>query len=243
MNLIIDIGNTKIKVALFKGDSIYWNGFLAPKEILIGLEKIAKRHKIDQGIIASVRVISENELLEIAQLFPILQLNSTTKLPFQNEYSTSNTLGVDRLAVIASAVHKYPNQNVLVIDAGTCITYDFIGADKIYRGGAISPGLTMRYKAMHTFTEKLPLLSPKKTNGLIGNSTEDSMHSGVVNGVIAEIIGIIDAYKLEYEKLTPILTGGDTYFLAKRLKNGIFATPNFLLEGLNTILTYNSKND
>ena len=96
---------------------------------------------------------------------------------------------------------------------------------------------------MHTFTEKLPLLSPKKTNGLIGNSTEDSMHSGVVNGVIAEIIGIIDAYKLEYEKLTPILTGGDTYFLAKRLKNGIFATPNFLLEGLNTILTYNSKND
>ena len=165
MNLIIDIGNTKIKVALFKGDSIYWNGFSAPKEILIGLERIAKRHKIDQGIIASVRVISENELLEIAQLFPILQLNSTTKLPFQNEYSTSNTLGVDRLAVIASAVHKYPNQNVLVIDAGTCITYDFIGADKIYRGGAISPGLTMRYRLCIPLQKNYHYCHPRRRTG------------------------------------------------------------------------------
>lgn len=243
MNLIIDVGNTKIKVALFKGDSIFFESSFTSEEILNEIEKILKKFKIDQGILSSVGSMSENDLMAIEKLVPLIRLNAETNLPFKNEYSTPHTLGMDRIAVMAAAVNQYPNQNVLVIDAGTCITYDFMGKDKIYRGGTISPGLNMRYRALNSFTEKLPLLSLEEPNSLIGNSTQNAIHGGVVNGVIAEITGIIDAYKLEYEKLTPILTGGDTKFLAKRLKNGIFATPNFLLEGLNTILTYNSKND
>jgi type III pantothenate kinase len=141
--------------------------------------------------------------------------------------------------LVAAAVFKFPNTDVLIIDAGTCITYDFVDAEACYHGGAISPGIKMRYKSLHTFTENLPLLEPDNMNQLIGNSTETSIHSGVINGVINEIDSIIGQYRKKNKDLTVVLTGGDVNFLANKLKNGIFANPNFLIEGLNEILIHN----
>ena len=128
---------------------------------------------------------------------------------------------------------------MLVIDAGSCITYDFVNDKAVYPGGAISPGIEMRYKAVHQYTANLPLLSKRDDIPLIGDSTENAIHLGILNGVICEIEGIIEQYRLKNIKLTVVLTGGDTNFLAKNLKSSIFATPNFLLEGLNSILIHN----
>ena len=172
-----------------------------------------------------------------------MRLNHESELPFENGYATPTTLGVDRIALAAASVYKFSDKNVLVIDAGTCITYDFIDKKRVYYGGAIAPGIEMRYKSLYTFTDKLPLLDVTYPKQLIGDSTEESMHSGIVNGVLMEIEGAIERYKEKNEELTVVLTGGDTNFLAKRLKNSIFANPNFLLEGLNNILNYNLEND
>ena len=146
---------------------------------------------------------------------------------------------MDRIALVAAAVSKYQNQNVLIIDAGTCITFDFVNSSKNYLGGAISPGIEMRYKSLNKFTKKLPLLMREEAANLIGTSTETCIHSGVINGVISEIDSIIAKYRKKNKDLTVVLTGGDANFLSNRLKNGIFANPFFLLEGLNTILTFN----
>ena len=173
------------------------------------------------------------------QRYAVFYLNHETKIPFLNKYATPETLGVDRIALISAAAKQYPQQNVLVIDAGTCITYDFLSAENEYLGGAISPGIAMRYKSLHTFTEKLPLLDANNPKILTGNSTTASIHSGVVNGVLYEIDGIISEYRKNYNNLTVILTGGDTHFLRDSIKNDIFANSNFLLEGLNHILEYN----
>ena len=146
---------------------------------------------------------------------------------------------MDRIALASAATHLYPNKNMLVIDAGTCITYDFISSEKEYIGGSISPGISLRYKSLHTFTDKLPLLEANNSKLLTGNNTATSIHTGVVNGVLYEIDGFIEAYKNNYENLTVILTGGDAHFLRDTIKNDIFANSNFLLEGLNHILEYN----
>ncbi len=243
MNLVIDVGNTRIKVALYKETALRYETIFLKKRIISEIKKIKKEFEIDNAIISSVASLSMTSLDKIKNLFPLLQLGYKTKIPFKNKYKTLKTLGVDRIALVVAAVECYPNQNVLVIDAGTCITYDFVDENGIYSGGAIAPGVEMRYKALHTFTANLPLLKSVYPNNLIGDSTKNAIHSGVVNGILFEIKGIIEQYKQENENLTIVLTGGDTNFLAKRLKNGIFAKPNFLLEGLNTILNYNLKND
>jgi type III pantothenate kinase len=161
--------------------------------------------------------------------------------PFHNLYQTPKTLGIDRMVLASGAVLKYPNQNRLIIDAGTCITYDFIDENDNYHGGAISPGMHLRYKSLNNFTANLPLLDIDDFNNqmdleinpnLIGNSTQNSIHSGVINGLVFEIDGFIDQYQQQYSNFIIILTGGDAEFLAKRLKNTIFANSNFLLESL-----------
>ena len=147
---------------------------------------------------------------------------------------------MDRIALVAAAVTNFPEKNTLIIDAGTCITYDFINFKGVYKGGSISPGLEMRYKALNIFTENLPLLGLNDDfDEFIGTSTETSIHSGVQHGMINEIKGVIEQYRKKNKDLTIVLTGGDVNFLSNRLKNGIFANPNFLIEGLNTILTHN----
>ena len=243
MNLVIDVGNTRVKVALFEGAKLCYDTVFLKRRIISELKKIKKEFNVDNAIISSVASLSKSSLDKIKNLFPLVQLDYKTKIPFSNEYKTPKTLGVDRIALIAAVVKDYPKKNVLVIDAGTCITYDFVNKKGVYSGGAIAPGIEMRYKALHVFTANLPLLRAEYPDSIIGNSTKNSIHSGVVNGVLSEIDGIIERYKQQNKNLTIVLTGGDTNFLSKRLKNGIFANPIFLLEGLNIILNYNLKND
>lgn len=239
MNLIIDVGNTRIKTAVFDDSKMIHNESLTNDSFVSEAKKIIKKYKCTSAIISSVGSVNKSQIDELRAEISLIELDYNTKVPFLNKYTTPKTLGVDRIALVSSAISTYPNKNVLIIDAGTCITYDFVNNEGNYYGGAISPGLQMRYKALNVFTEKLPLLEPSEKFELLGNSTETSIHSGIINGVINEIDGIIKQYRKKNTDLTVVLTGGDVNFLSNRLKNGIFANPNFLLEGLNTILTYN----
>lgn len=239
MNLIIDIGNTRVKAAVFEGDTLVCSVVFDKKRIISEVKKITKKNTISKGIISSVASITPKKLLKLQSLMPFLVVSSTIKLPFKNLYKTPKTLGVDRIGLVVSAVKKYTNNNVLVIDAGTCITYDFVNEKSEYLGGAISPGIKMRFQSLHEFTSKLPLLKKTTLHNFTGENTNESINSGVVNGVIKELEGVILDYQEKYINLTVVLTGGDTNFLAKQLKSSIFANPNFLLEGLNELLIFN----
>ena len=152
MNLVIDVGNTRVKVALYKESKLCYETIFLKKRIISELKKIVKGFVIDRAIISSVASISNSAMNKIENLVPLLKLDYKTKVPFKNKYKTPRTLGVDRIALVASAVVGFPNKNVLIIDAGTCIKYDFVDVNGIYSGGAIAPGIVMRYKALHTFT-------------------------------------------------------------------------------------------
>jgi len=216
MNLIVDAGNTMTKFALFQLNEIQeqWicESQLLPKKI----QEFQYFFKdVEKVMVSSVGIV-----------------------PFKNEYSTPKTLGVDRIALVSAAVSEFPNQNCLVIDAGTCITYDFLNDNKVYLGGGIAPGLQLRYKSLPNYTANLPLLTPKLPDTIVGDSTENAIHVGISLGLICEIDGIIQEFSNTYESLVVILTGGDANFLSKRLKSGIFVDLNFLIKGLNTILEY-----
>ena len=241
MNLIIDVGNTRVKVAVFEQDTIIVQAVFDKEEIVFEVKKIILKYNISQGIISAVATLSEEKLQELHQILNLLELNHQTKVPFINKYTTPSTLGVDRIALVSGGVKRFPNKNVLIIDAGTCITYDFVNQEGVYLGGAISPGIRIRYKALHDYTSKLPLLKTENPSNYIGNDTNNSIHSGVVNGIAREIEGVIHQYKEQFLNLTVVLTGGDTNFLSKQFKNSIFANPNFLLEGLQSILIFNNK--
>ncbi|AUC16059.1 pantothenate kinase [Tenacibaculum sp. SZ-18] len=242
MNLIIDVGNTRVKAALYEKDSLKELVVFQKNEIVSELKKILKKSKISSSIVSSVATLSDENLKELHKFLNLMELNYETKVPFINRYKSPTTLGVDRIALAAYAALQYPKRNVLVIDAGTCITFDFINKG-IYVGGAISPGLKMRYRSLNNYTSKLPLLETKEPDDFVGDNTNNCIHSGVVNGVVNEIDGVINQYKTKYQDLTVVLTGGDTNFLAKQLKNHIFANPNLVLEGLHKILIYNRADD
>ncbi len=239
MNLVIDVGNTLVKTAVFNKNSLLKKDTFPKKELINSLKEILNKHTISHSILSSVGEINNSDLQDIKILLDPVILDQNTKIPFKNLYKTPKTLGVDRIALVAAAVSDYPNEHVLVIDAGSCITYDFVDKNGEYYGGAISPGIEMRYKSLHSYTANLPKLSLINKIPAIGNSTENSIHIGVLNGIIQEIEGTIAQFKARNQKLTVVLTGGDTIFLAKNLKSTIFANPNFLLEGLNSILLYN----
>ena len=239
MNLVVDAGNTAVKIGVFDKDELIFQNKLAAKDLQEQLKMLFDAYAIEHTIVSSVSTLDKREVKFIKTQSQLLWLDASTKVPFTNRYQTPKTLGVDRLALTAAAVGEFPKQHVLVIDTGTCITYDFKNANEEYLGGAISPGMQMRYNAMHNQTANLPLLEPKAIDDFVGDSTEEAMHVGVVEGVLGEISGMISKYQVKYEHLTVILTGGDAPFLAKRLKNTIFAVPNFLLQGMNYILEYN----
>lgn len=241
MNLVIDIGNTKIKVAVFELDNSELCEVFDEHHFLERLKEIIKTYKISQCILSSVKKTKQEYIDELQKIPIFIQLDGDTKVPFKNLYKTPHTLGVDRIALVAASVSLYPNRNCLVIDAGTCITYDFINSNNEYIGGSISPGIDMRYKSLHNYTSKLPELTKNSEFQLTGTSTSTSIHSGVINGIVNEIEGIIGQYQQDFRDLTVVLTGGDTKFLSKQLKNGIFANQNFLLHGLNKILTFNNQ--
>jgi len=240
MNLIIDAGNTSVKLAVFdKGELIFCqkadHGKIAER-----VKNICEQYpKISHGIVSSVGNL-DHKVIAVANIFcNVHELTPESKTPYKNSYASPQTLGVDRMALATAAFYHNQKGNTLVVDAGTCITYDMVNDYGEYLGGAISPGLRMRYKALSAQTARLPLLVPETPFDLIGNTTENSMHSGVVNGVCYEIDGVIGDYRTRFRDLTVILTGGDASFLSKRLKNTIFADSKFLLKGLNYLLEYN----
>ncbi|PQJ75990.1 type III pantothenate kinase [Polaribacter gangjinensis] len=241
MNLAIDVGNSRVKAAVFLDDKLIELFVFQSTKIISEIKNIKNKFDISDAIISNVAAISDVKFLKIQHIVPITKVSSTIHTPFFNKYKTPNTLGADRIALVAAAVKNFPQQNVLVIDAGTCITFDFVDENANYFGGAISPGIEMRFKSLHFYTSKLPLLEKSTLDNFIGQNTQESINSGVVNGVIQEIDGVIEQYKRKYQHLTIVLTGGDTNFLSKQLKSSIFANQNFLLEGLNELLIFNKN--
>ena len=239
MILAVDIGNSRIKCAVFENNNLIelftFDANELQKNFLFILEKYTK---IQVLVVASVGKVDVDAFSFLENRLKIEWITNQTLFPFENKYATPATLGIDRMVLVAGAVLQFPNQNCLIIDAGTCITYDIVNSQQHYLGGAISLGIRLRYKALHNYTAKLPLLETKYPEHYIGNSTFESLHSGVVNGLLFEIQGYIDRFELDYSNFTIILTGGDALFLAKRLKNTIFANSNFLLESLNQIFQY-----
>lgn len=236
--LVMDFGNTLTKVAVFSGYDLLEQ---FSTEVLGADQLSALRGKyvITHAIYAAVIDINSDIKHYLEKHFETIRLDHNTPIPVKNCYETPETLGSDRLAMVAAAMHMYPNQNCLVIGAGTCITYDFIDANGHYLGGAISPGIMMRLKALHTFTSKLPLVSIEKKATLTGTTTAGSIRSGVLNGSISEIDGIINRYRANYKEMQVIITGGDMNYFHKRLKSSIFAASNLVLTGLNVILKFN----
>ncbi len=239
MNLVIDKGNTLIKVYIFNGDKIVARAKFESLDVFL-LDKIFKEYAIDASIYSHVGNSDEENVAFLSAHSEFISFNYLTSLPFTNKYSSPNTLGLDRLASVCAAYQLFPNSPVLCIDMGTCITYDFINQKAEYLGGGISPGVQMRFKALNTFTAQLPLIQPDaRKPSLIGDSTENSIKSGVVNGVIQEILGIIGAYEYQFPRLQILMCGGDLAFFDTQVKNSIFARPDLVAEGLNTILHYN----
>lgn len=240
MNLILDVGNSFVKLAVFQQDEMLQKWIVEKGELQIKIEEILSENpKIDKMIFSSVADASFALPKNQRKSVQVLVLGPETPLPFRNCYATPTTLGNDRKALIAGAAKRFKGENVLVIDAGTCLTFDFKNEQEEYLGGAISPGLNMRFKAVHTFTANLPLVEINEIPQLTGNTTENCIASGVYNGMLKEIDGIIESYKSEYQDVQIIFTGGDAHFLSMRLKNSIFANSNILLEGLNYILEFN----
>ncbi len=243
MNLIVDIGNTGIKLAVFneKNKLIYFTT-VERSCIFDKLDHIIHDLKPAYALISCVGepVNPLDEYLNKKNI-RFFHLSYKLKLPFKIAYKTPATIGADRLGLVAGALLYKQNTHQLIIDAGTCVTYDFVDKDNIYRGGAISPGLQLRYKALNNYTANLPLLSiPKNHVPLIGTDTTTSIQSGVIRGLANEIEGFIVKYNLKYTPLTVYLTGGDEKLLDSYIKNKIFVNSKFLLlEGMNHILNLN----
>lgn len=244
MIIAIDVGNTRIKAAVFEASTNLESYVFSKTEIGENIKNILKKYKkVTHLVVSSVSDIEKQSFFEFESLVNIHFVSHDDSFPFVNHYKTPRTLGIDRMVLASGATLQFPNQNRLVIDAGTCVTYDFIDESNNYLGGAISPGLQLRYTALHNFTAKLPLLELENPEYFVGKSTSESIHSGVVNGLVYEMDGFIDEYKALHPNFIIILTGGDAVFLAKRLKNTIFANSNFLLESLNQIFQYKIEND
>ena len=239
MKLILDFGNTLQKAVIYENErQIHFESFsnISIQNIKTLKEKFPA---LKSAILSSVI----NESAEISEYLRnnlyYVELTSKTPLPIINKYQTPESLGKDRLAAAVAANHMHPGKNVLVIDAGSCITYDLVNNKSEYLGGSISPGIDMRFRALNTFTGKLPLVSSRDIIPLTGQDTGTSVASGVLNGIVEEMKGIIDAYRTKYPGLMVILSGGDMKYFDKCLKNNIFAVSNIVIAGLNIILDFN----
>lgn len=239
MNLIIDKGNTFTKVFIFKDEKIIARAKFESLDVFL-LDKIFKEYSIESSIYSHVGNKEEESIAYLNAHSHFIPFNFTTELPIVNKYASPETLGLDRLAGACAANSIFPNTNVLCIDMGTCITFDFLNEEGEYMGGGISPGINMRFKALHTFTAQLPLIQAEgRMPKLIGDTTDQSIKSGVMNGTVQEIVGIISLYQQNYKGLQVLMCGGDLAFFDTQLKNSIFARPDLVAEGLNSILQYN----
>jgi len=228
---MIDIGNTKTKYAYFVGDSIKEKGVCRLEDLSKIISDYSEKGK--NIMLSSVKPIPDSFLSkQINKRGELIVLSSELEMPFKTQYQTPKTLGADRLALVAGAVFVFSNKPVLIIDVGTCITVDFVDDKKKHLGGSISPGLQMRLKALSDQTSALPSVMLSEPHDLIGDSTEESILSGVVNGALKELDGTIDAYKKRYPDIKVVITGGDLGFFDKKLKNSIFADEDILLKGM-----------
>ncbi|MDO4163495.1 MAG: type III pantothenate kinase [Bacteroides sp.] len=239
MNLVIDIGNTVAKLAVFEEGELL-EVVYDDNTTLEQLPTLCARHACDCGIVATVIDLSEQAAGQLARLdFPLLRLDAHTPLPIENLYETPETLGYDRIAAVVGAYDRFPGHDLLVIDAGTCITYEWLDATGRYQGGNISPGLQMRFKALHQFTGKLPAVEAEGRRLPLGKDTDTAIRAGVLKGIEYEIKGYIEAMRQKYPTLLVFLTGGDDFSFDTKLKSIIFADRFLVLRGLNRILDYN----
>lgn len=235
--LIIDAGNTHLKLALFQEDKLILTHRFDQFDTNT-IQSFIAQHPISDSLIASVR--SERDTEELIKLLPNCKNITDLRIPLIIDYDNKNTLGVDRMAN-AVAISNKINGNKLAIDIGTCIKFDFVDHANIYQGGSISPGINLRYKAMNDYTGALPLLNLRSSTQLLGKSTTACMHSGVINGIKGELDYFIQQYEANYPDLTIFMTGGDAKYFDYSSKNNIFALENLTLEGLYLILKANAK--
>lgn len=260
MNLVIDIGNTLAKTAIFNENDLSSFSSFEKFSVDVLKELLAKNSSVKNVILSSVVEHDKNISEYLRSEFNFIELTHTTTIPIENIYQSPETLGNDRLAAAVGANYLFRNQHVLSIDAGTCIKYDFVNAKNQYLGGGISPGIEMRFKALNQFTDKLPLLNyassltllpqekgTKYFDKLIGENSEESILSGVMNGVTEEVKGIIKRYEQQYPEVKVVFTGGYLKFFEKTFNIGsnenssIFADSFLVLKGLNQILEFNEK--
>jgi len=241
LNLIVDSGNTLTKISLFDGYTLV-NSWVTDSPASFPMEKIISENKIGYSIISDVTGRIDGLVENIKATLPVLLMTSKIPVPIKITYNTPETLGTDRIAGAVYANHFFPGVDTLVIQAGTCITYDVVLRNGEFTGGLITPGVEMRFKSMNTFTAKLPLVKKQEIEYITGTDTQQAILSGVNNGCLAETDGIIDRYRALFPGLVVIFGGGDTFFFDKRLKNRIFATANLVTCGLNIILEHNKIN-
>ncbi|MFY0591572.1 type III pantothenate kinase [Roseivirga sp.] len=236
MNLVIDFGNTNIKCGVFDNDLLKLSETFQDTESVRAFINDRIYYKIG---VCSVSQSAEDIKEKIPELESALFLNHNTKTPLQVDYETPHTLGMDRLAAAVGAHAIFPDVPLMVIDIGTCITYDFISEDAVYQGGIISPGVELRYKSMNDYTKNLPLLKDLDSHSFIGKSTRQSMNSGVINGITAEIQSHISQLLLNNAGLKVIMTGGGSKTFESKIKSDIFVSLEIVLVGLNRVLEYN----
>lgn len=239
--LCIDWGNTLVKAAIFNGeDKIVKSYQFEDGNAIDSLTGIISEHQPQAAIFSSVaRHAADVETHVRDQVQHFLKLDQHTMLPVMNAYSSPETLGVDRLAIAVGAQAAFPNTNVLAVSLGTCVTYNFVQKNRAFRGGAISPGLNMRLRSMHEWTDLLPAVSAEGEILLLGYDTPTCMRSGAIYGMASEIDGMVNAFADQYPDFNAVLTGGDVALLANKLKSKIFADPDLLMKGLNLILKHN----
>lgn len=241
MNLAIDIGNTRTKIGIFKNADLIHTEVWETTDV-DKLTAVITNHRVEKCIFSSTANLNADFLVWATQQKFIIKLDAITPIPITNQYATPHTLGKDRLAAVVGAFAFYPQQMCLIIDAGTCLTYEFLTAEAIYLGGNIAPGVRMRAQAMHEFTAKLPFVDlSKSVKHPIGNSTEEALRNGASWGTILETEGVINWCKNEFGAIKVILTGGDANFFNKNLKTETVVHHNLVLYGLNKILNYNVK--
>jgi len=242
MNLVIDIGNTRTKFSVFNRGEVL---ITVPVDEFLPehIDVLQNEHPdLKKVILSAVKDYSPKLKTALQNKFEyFLELDANTPLPIENRYTTPETLGKDRIAAAVGGFDLYPDSNLLIIDAGTAITYDIVNEKHQYLGGNISPGIEMRYKALHQFTGKLPLISQQKFDKLYGTSTEEAIRAGVQHGVVFEVDKAIETFNDFYKNLKVIITGGDADFFDKKLKNSFFVNFNLIALGLNRILEYNGE--
>ncbi|MEO8588926.1 MAG: type III pantothenate kinase [Flavobacteriales bacterium] len=237
LDLVLDVGNTRTKLALFQGQRVVRSGHMVHGD-RTALQGFVAGDRPDSCVIGSVGHSDPSFIEHLRSLAPVLVVTGGTPTPLLSSYSTPLTLGADRLANAVAVAARFPGRSALAIDLGTCITYDLVRADRTYAGGAIAPGLRMRAQAMHDHSAMLPLVDPSADPPALGTSTQGSLEAGLHHGIVAELRGFIQAYTHGSPDTAVVLTGGDALRFTRALKSGIFALPLLTLEGLHAILDH-----